>query len=554
MRVLTLHLTLARCVPLHEAVAHGIAANPDFDGGGERVGLQSAAHCETVGTDTYCTWNYRPISTRGHVCGYDPPTGGRTPHHVKLYDNNGELLFVWAAKGLALRFPKGTGIPFDNQLSTIRMVAHYRTWVPWIEGGETVVRMRVCDGDAAFVPHVEALVEHGFTIPAGQSSYIVRGTHRMRHHGRVSWFRVHAHALGVRNKAAMRHGVVERSTRLPQSFVAVERPFDVQRGESVHFECEYDSTTRQRPTRMGSTHRDEMCNVYLMLVVPNDQRRLQTTVTRYPLGAGERNEQVVAVAASDARFWTLTRGERIWDGGSFDRHFRYMRPPLQSTALRQMGTDGIDVDVDLPHGLSWDADHRRLLLVDGGRHQVLIIDPTSGAVEQRLGAGFCQPTDARVWQNRMYVADGYCNSRVVEFKRRAPGSPWTQSRVLGQGHFRIPHALAMVGGEVCVADREHDRVVCCTQTERCYVRASLPGPVYGLTRVPSDDSLLVLYRMPDRVTSKVVRCPARHQARCAPLGGTSPYGHAITATTNGTVYVASCADGQYDGGWERFQL
>ncbi len=41
----------------------------------------------------------------------------------------------------------------------------------------------------------------------------------------------------------------------------------LQDGDLLMARCVYDSTNRDRVTNMGSTHADEMCNLYLMYIM-----------------------------------------------------------------------------------------------------------------------------------------------------------------------------------------------------------------------------------------------------------------------------------------------
>jgi len=80
----------------------------------------------------------------------------------------------------------------------------------------------------------------------------------------------------------------------------------------------------------------------------------------------------------------------------------------------------------LPHGLSIDKDGNHWV-TDVALHQVFKLDPNSkGGPLLILGRSmqpgsdqnhFCQPTDVAVDPDTgtIYVSDGYCNSRIVQF-------------------------------------------------------------------------------------------------------------------------------------------
>ena len=70
---------------------------------------------------------------------------------------------------------------------------------------------------------------------------------------------------------------------------------------------------------------------------------------------------------------------------------------------------------------------------------------------------FCRPTDVAVASSGIFfVADGYCNSRILKF------SP--EGKVIGtyKGSFNVPHSLALIEqyDALCIADRDNSRLVC----------------------------------------------------------------------------------------------
>jgi hypothetical protein len=58
---------------------------------------------------------------------------------------------------------------------------------------------------------------------------------------------------------------------------------------------------------------------------------------------------------------------------------------------------------------------------------------------------FCKPTDVAVLQNGdFFVADGYCNSRIMKFDKNGKFKmQWSSDEHGSPGHFFIPHALAL---------------------------------------------------------------------------------------------------------------
>ncbi|KAK2179138.1 hypothetical protein NP493_510g01024 [Ridgeia piscesae] len=68
------------------------------------------------------------------------------------------------------------------------------------------------------------------------------------------------------------------------------------------------------------------------------------------------------------------------------------------------------------------------------------------------------PTDVAVASSgEIFVSDGYCNSRIVKFDK--DGKYLGQ---MGDDDFKAPHGIALAEnlGVLCIADRDHVRVVC----------------------------------------------------------------------------------------------
>uniref|UniRef100_A0A8D0GGE3 Peptidylglycine alpha-amidating monooxygenase n=1 Tax=Sphenodon punctatus TaxID=8508 RepID=A0A8D0GGE3_SPHPU len=181
------------------------------------------------------------------------------------------------------------------------------------------------------------------------------------------------------------------------------------------------------------------------------------------------------------------RGDRVWDGNSFDSRFVYQQRGLGPIELNTILTvDPSNAAVlhstgknlfYLPHGLSIDKDGN-YWVTDVALHQVFKLDPHGqGSTLMTLGRAmqpgsdqnhFCQPTDVAVdpVTGNIYVSDGYCNSRIVQFSTNGMFiMQWGEESSLDKpkpGQFSIPHSLTLVPefGQLCVADRENGRIQC----------------------------------------------------------------------------------------------
>lgn len=85
-------------------------------------------------------------------------------------------------------------------------------------------------------------------------------------------YRVHAHSLGVvvtgfkytrENNSWIE--LAKGNPQSPQAFYPMKNDYySVSKNEILAARCTYNSSSRNRETRMGSTANDEMCNLYIM--------------------------------------------------------------------------------------------------------------------------------------------------------------------------------------------------------------------------------------------------------------------------------------------------
>lgn len=182
------------------------------------------------------------------------------------------------------------------------------------------------------------------------------------------------------------------------------------------------------------------------------------------------------------------RASRIWDENTFDSADVFHNADtvgtikehtvwiLDSVSGKVKGFWGRDMFY-LPHGLTVDHEDN-LWLTDVGSHQVFKFSPLGSNTQRLLALGdklvpgsgssrFCKPTSVAVDRSgEFFVADGYCNSRILKFS--ATGkllSSWgeesdTRQGSLAPGSFLVPHSLALdqANHTLYVADRENGRV------------------------------------------------------------------------------------------------
>lgn len=109
---------------------------------------------------------------------------------------------------------------------------------------------------------------------------------------------------------------------------------------------------------------------------------------------------------------------------------------------------------------------------------------------------FCKPADVAVFKNGdFFVADGYCNSRIMKFDKFGQYlMEWSSDEEGRPGHFNIPHGLALheASSLLCVADRENYRVQC-FDVNGNFMHQSVDkefGPIYGISFAANNGTVL----------------------------------------------------------------
>jgi len=194
--------------------------------------------------------------------------------------------------------------------------------------------------------------------------------------------------------------------------------------------------------------------------------------------------QVAGLAmAPNKKLVAFHRGDRVWDQFSFNKNFKfnsslgviknstfYIIDPNTGVVESEHGSDMFY----MPHGIAVDK-KGNYWVTDVARHQVLKLDsnfkPLMELGEKMVPGSdekhFCQPSDVAIASNgHFFVADGYCNSRIMKFDENGKllttfGEPTTDYPA-ANGEFFVPHSLALIEdlNLICVADRENERVQC----------------------------------------------------------------------------------------------
>lgn len=227
--------------------------------------------------------------------------------------------------------------------------------------------------------------------------------------------------------------------------------------------------------------------VYLTLA--NRSEFTYTLDEGYPIGDKLFGNIAGVDVDKDGNVIIFHRGSHRWLASTFDVNDVYQPSkeapiseetivtidPADKKIIRAWGRDIFF----LPHGLSLNLAGNSLWLTDLGLHQVFkySIDGSKRLIE--LGTPFvpgndenhfCKPTSVADTGDFVFVADGYCNSRVAMFAANGKylgefgqsADAYLSSATSIQPTFKIPHKItyAQEAKMLCIADRENGRIQC----------------------------------------------------------------------------------------------
>ncbi|XP_060807382.1 peptidyl-alpha-hydroxyglycine alpha-amidating lyase 1 isoform X2 [Amyelois transitella] len=279
--------------------------------------------------------------------------------------------------------------------------------------------------------------------------------------------------------------------------------------------------------------------------------------------------QVSGVAIDNAgRVLVFHRAGNIWDVNSFTSREVYQNigePPIPDPTILVFNDTGELVDkwgenlFFMPHGIT--VDHSgNVWVTDVALHQVFKFTPTQRqAPALTLGekfipgnsdGRFCKPSAVAVLSNGdFFVADGYCNHRIIKFSpagkiilqwgKRSGSDPFV---------FNVPHALTLAEdrGLVCAADRERGRVACFRHDNGTYVTGFsswlLGTRVFSVAYAPVHGGRLYIVNGP--YGGAAVRgfgidfTSGRLISTFAPTGGFRNPHDIVVSNDGSTVYVA----------------
>ncbi|XP_065177588.1 peptidyl-glycine alpha-amidating monooxygenase-like [Sycon ciliatum] len=195
----------------------------------------------------------------------------------------------------------------------------------------------------------------------------------------------------------------------------------------------------------------------------------------------------VATHPHSGLLYVFHRASRVWSFRSFDYRNVFnvkLGPIVEDTVAVVDPNTGTVLSswgaglFYMPHGIFIDGSGN-IWVTDVARHQVMMFSPNnlrrpSLTLGERFipdddTEHFCKPADVVVdAHGYVYVADGYCNQRIMKFNSQGRFlREWDHRGLVRQPPrmklaFHIPHALTLnaKGDRLCVADRENGRILC----------------------------------------------------------------------------------------------
>ncbi|CAI4227633.1 unnamed protein product [Auanema sp. JU1783] len=314
-----------------------------------------------------------------------------------------------------------------------------------------------------------------------------------------------------------------RNPQWPQLFEEVHDPLTIKNGDIMAASCRFDSHDKTNWVPMGAMGTDEMCNFYMMFywdsnkenpfpkgavcggeqgafldypkegfetLPPHPEWEHHAHQSSTPFGIIEefalgkigdvKIGQVAGLAfQSNGNLIVFHRADRVWNANTFDNYNILLdKTPIRDNVILVLDVSGREPKIVhalgkdkfyLPHGIYCDDDGY-VYTTDVGSHTVAKWKFTGGDLDliwqlgQNLMPGtdlkhFCKPASITREGDILYVADGYCNSRIV--KITIDGKILNSFGLPGNGptQFQLPHDIRVNSKKnLLVADRENGRV------------------------------------------------------------------------------------------------
>ncbi|KRY57730.1 Peptidyl-glycine alpha-amidating monooxygenase A, partial [Trichinella britovi] len=462
-----------------------------------------------------------------------------------------KILYAWARNAPALKMPNGVGVPISGRSTVNYLILqmHYNLKFIGSVLDYSGVTMKVTSNHPTYVAGVYILYADGsVSIPPKISEFPMNISCAVEEDVIIHPFayRTHAHSLGRiitgykyrDNKWTL---IGKGNPQWPQWFYPVKDKITITKGDTIAAQCIFDSTSRGNTTQIGAHGMDEMCNFYMYYFVELKHLDVledfsacgssadESLFSEYPADANkplppnpvfEKQAKMVAerfgpeliadwlqsldvaigqisgiAIDGDDNVLIFHRGPRIWDEQSFDLNNMFLQQdkgPIRNDTVLVISPAG-----------------KLLKRWGGGFTEELILGKRfipGGNLES-----FCKPAAVAVSKDGLvFVADGYCNSRVMKFSYDGKFLQAIDLYTI-EGHrntldyMQVVHSLAINDEkqELLVTDRENSRLVIFkfNGTFSGFIREKhMRGALYGVTYCPKMNVFYVINNQLSRET------------------------------------------------------
>ncbi|UJR29117.1 hypothetical protein I4U23_010331 [Adineta vaga] len=241
---------------------------------------------QTTKEDQYVYTQYQLPDQELTIVGYSPLVDMNSAHHMLTYacekpgskkqfwtggatcDGEQMIIHGWARNAPAMKLPEDVGFAVGRNTPYKYIVVniHYFSKINNDNSGNQLIMSRTPRKYLAGV-----MLSGTSDIYLRPKSETIRTPFSCQFEGpSISIFavRVHAHQWGrVNSLYRVRNGEISQIAKgdpqWPQSFYPLSSPVNIENGDLIVGQCVYDNN-EDRVVQVGSTHNDEMCNVYAM--------------------------------------------------------------------------------------------------------------------------------------------------------------------------------------------------------------------------------------------------------------------------------------------------
>lgn len=468
------------------------------------------------------------------------------------------ILFAWGRNAPALELPKDVAFKVGRSTPHKYIVVNIH-YLKKVSNDRSGLALTFSNTPRLYQAGIMLMVSGYIAVPPKTKKY--SSDLSCKYEGKnikVFAYRVHAHMHGDVNTAYRIRNhewsqLAKGDPQWPQAFYPTNEMFDLKDGDALVGRCTYHND-ESRTIYAGPTHKDEMCNIYLMYytdditdvqdtcsghifpqlesIMPEDSTEKPNPPDSFTLNKEKVKKYTnaenwysydgfgqvsgIAINQKSDSIVVFHRGSQIWNSDSFDSDFQF------NTRKYNLISENTIVTLDrntgkvkgqswganmfyMPHSISLDSEGNTWVS-DVGRHQVLKFDKgNTGRPSLEIGVRMvsgsdqrhlCQPTDIAVLRSGdFFVADGYCNSRIIKFNKNGEYlTEWSSEDEKMPSHFFVPHSLALneKANLLCVADRENYRVQCFDLNGNNLLQVNLQeyGPIYSVAFAANNASVL----------------------------------------------------------------